>query len=126
MKQINKIFIGLFITIMYVFISYLVAKRNNFNTNVVNALFFGYLINLLDNLISAGLTKFFDMMDFKNLMVSILGKMVIRMIFFLIFVFIFALFFEIDKLIFVLSLFILYFVILTIKLSLIHLKNKLV
>lgn len=126
MKQINKIYIGLFITVMYLIISYLVAKKNNFNTHVVNALCFGYLINLLDNVFSIGLTKFFEIINSKSLMVAILGKMVIRMIFFLILVFIFALFFEIDKLIFVLSLFILYFVILTIKLSLIHLRNKLV
>ncbi|HOJ38232.1 MAG TPA: hypothetical protein PLP99_08450 [Ignavibacteriales bacterium] len=122
MKQ-NKIYYLLLIivSLIYWLFAVIIVKKNNFNSVYFTSFVGAFLINMLDVINGLWIEKLFNA---KNLMVNVFGTMLVKMLLYLFFVVLILIFFNIDKLIFVLSLFILYFIVLAIKVSVIHLQKK--
>ena len=108
-----------FLSIIYLLISLLILKKMNFNISVINSLLFSYFINFIDVFIDLFFqTK--NVSDNKKFIQNVLISISIKMFVFLLLVLLTLLIFEINKIFFVISLFILYFTILLIKVLLLN------
>jgi len=108
-----------FLSIIYLLISLLILKKMNFNIAVINSLLFSYFINFIDVFIDLFFqTK--NVSDNKKFIQNVLISISIKMFVFLLLVLLTILIFEINKIFFVISLFILYFTILLIKVLLLN------
>ncbi len=108
-----------FLSIIYLLISLLILKKMNFNISVINSLLFSYFINFIDVFIDLFFqTK--NVSDNKKFIQNVLISISIKMFVFLLLVLLTILIFEINKIFFVISLFILYFTILLIKVLLLN------
>jgi hypothetical protein len=122
-KKNIKIFT--FLSIIYLLISLLILKKMNFNIAVINSLLFSYFINFIDVCIDLFFqTK--NVSDNKKFIKNVLISISIKMFVFLLLVLLTILIFEINKIFFVISLFILYFTILLIKVLLLNSQKRMV
>ena len=122
-KKNIKIFT--FLSIIYLLISILILKKMNFNIAVINSLLFSYFINFIDVFIDLFFqTK--NVSDNKKFIQNVLISISIKMFVFLLLVLLTLLIFEINKIFFVISLFILYFTILLIKVLLLNSQKRMV
>jgi hypothetical protein len=122
-KKNIKIFT--FLSIIYLLISLLILKKMNFNIAVINSLLFSYFINFIDVCIDLFFqTK--NVSDNKKIIKNVLISISIKMFVFLLLVLLTILIFEINKIFFVISLFILYFTILLIKVLLLNSQKRMV
>jgi hypothetical protein len=97
----------------------------NFNIAVINSLLFSYFINFIDVCIDLFFqTK--NVSDNKKIIKNVLISISIKMFVFLLLVLLTILIFEINKIFFVISLFILYFTILLIKVLLLNSQKRMV